>query len=89
MRLCVLSRNLRKGDKMLTEVDTRKIHGTEWEVTLWMDGERYSVTVHGLPITTTESRSEALDAYRHPFANPATPDVFSEQDEQHSSKVLA
>jgi hypothetical protein len=71
---------------MLTEVDTRKITGNGGTVTLYLsastEARRYLVDVasaKGETIATivAETPAEALDAYRHPFARPDVPDIFS------------
>jgi hypothetical protein len=70
----------------LTEVDARSLAGHAGTVTLYLSvgaaAHQYVVHVESaagetLARITTETRVEALDAYRHPFARPDVPDIFS------------
>jgi hypothetical protein len=69
-----------------TEVDRRMLLGNAGTVTLYVtagsDAPRFVVAVassDGVTVASirTDTRAEALDAYRHPFARPDTPDVFA------------
>jgi hypothetical protein len=71
----------------LTEVDARTLTGNAGRVRLYLSTGSAAghCVVHVesedgriLAVITTESRAEALDAYRHPFARPDVPDVFGE-----------
>lgn len=66
----------------LLEVDTRVIPGNGGEVALYIAPGGYSVYVNGpdgshLAVLDADTRSEALEAFWHPFACPTVPDVFS------------
>jgi hypothetical protein len=69
----------------LTEVDSRTIAGNGGTVTLYLADSvfpRYRVDVDGaegerIASIGAGTRAEALDAYRHPFARPDVPDIFS------------
>jgi hypothetical protein len=70
----------------LTEVDSRRIAGNAGTVTLYLAADSaapgYLVDVEGAegePIASIGAwtRAEALEAYRHPFARPDVPDIFS------------
>jgi hypothetical protein len=71
----------------LTEIDARRITGNAGQVALYLcagpAAAQYAVHVQAedgriLAVITTDSRAEALEAYRHPFARPDVPDIFSE-----------
>jgi hypothetical protein len=70
---------------MLTEVDTRSIAANGGTVTLYLSAypavPRYRVdvaSVEGEKVASiaAETPTEALEAYRHPFARPDVPDIF-------------
>jgi hypothetical protein len=77
----------------LREVDTRTILGNGGNVALYMPAAKtsaktssenivYSIVItdcQGEPVHTilAESRADALEAFRHPFARQDTPDVFA------------
>jgi hypothetical protein len=71
----------------LTEVDARSIAGHGAKVALYLSvgsaAQHYVVHVESadggtLASITADTRAEALDAYRHPFARHDVPDIFSE-----------
>jgi hypothetical protein len=71
----------------LTEVDARSICGNGGQVALYLSvgpvAQHYVVRVEAedgetVASITTDTRAEALDAYRHPFARPDVPDIFAE-----------
>jgi hypothetical protein len=71
----------------LTEVDVRSVGANFGRVALYLalgpTTEHYLVRIEtddGEPVVTiaAETRVDALDAYRHPFARPGVPDIFSE-----------
>jgi hypothetical protein len=71
----------------MTEVDARSIVGHGGTVALYLSvgaaTQEYVVVVENAAGETlaeipTDTRSEALDAYRHPFARPDVPDLFNE-----------
>jgi hypothetical protein len=69
----------------MTEVDARSIGGGTVALYLSVDAasQQYVVAVENavgetLAEITTDSRTEALDAYLHPFARANVPDIFSE-----------
>ena len=71
----------------LIEVDVRSVGANFERVALYLAvgpaTEHYLVrieTAEGEPIVTiaVDTRADALDAYRHPFARPGVPDIFSE-----------
>jgi hypothetical protein len=71
----------------MTEVDARSIIGHGGTVALYLSvgaaTQQYVVVVENavgetLAEITTDTRAEALDAYRHPFACLDVPDIFSE-----------
>jgi hypothetical protein len=74
------------GPRALTEIDTRALSGSAGKVALYLcagPAAHYIVHVESedgriLAVITTDTRAEALEAYRHPFARPDVPDIFSE-----------
>jgi hypothetical protein len=78
--------NLTATRAILTEVDSRRIAGNAGTVTLYLAGDsvapRYRVDVAGaegehVASISAGTRAEAVEAYRHPFARPDVPDIFS------------
>jgi hypothetical protein len=76
-----------EGPAKLTEIDSRSIAGHSVEVALYFSvgsaEQHYVVHVEGtdgraLARIRTDSRADALDAFRHPFARPDVPDIFGE-----------
>jgi hypothetical protein len=71
----------------MTEVDARRIDGHGGTVALYLSvgsaAQQYVVVVENavgetLAEITSDTRAEALEAYRHPFARLDVPDIFSE-----------
>lgn len=71
----------------LTEIDARRITGNAGTVTLFLavgpGAQHYVVEIESaggecVASISADTRSEALDAYLHPFARPDVPDIFSE-----------
>jgi hypothetical protein len=71
----------------LTEIDARSIAGHSAKVALYLSvgsaAQHYVVHVESadggtLARVRADTRAEALDAYRHPFARHDVPDIFSE-----------
>jgi hypothetical protein len=71
----------------MTEVDARSIDGHGGTVALYLSvgsaAQQYVVVVENavgetLVEISTDSRAEALEAYRHPFARLDVPDIFGE-----------
>jgi hypothetical protein len=71
----------------LTEVDARSIPGHGAKVALYLSvgsaAQHYVVRIETadggtLATITADTRADALDAYRHPFARSNVPDIFSE-----------
>jgi hypothetical protein len=71
----------------LTEVDARSIPGHGAKVALYLSissaVQHYVVQIETadggiLATITADTRAAALDAYRHPFARPDVPDIFTE-----------
>lgn len=78
---------------VLAEVDSRALTGNAGKVSLYLSAgaaaQRYVVRVESeggriLAVITTATRADALEAYRHPFARPDVPDVFSQAEKSAS-----
>lgn len=72
---------------VLAEVDSRALTGNAGKVSLYMPAgpaaQHYVVQVESeggciLAEITTATRADAVEAYRHPFARPDVPNIFSD-----------